>query len=205
MAEHGSWASIREHGLLSTSAILDLYGISGPRRMAIESMRRPTCVPIKAKGLPRAVVRDQIPMSDSKLRSCLLPPMTIKGWYELLNAKVFFWFTRDRVHKLSTAQPYQDRAHDVIEVNTRSLIQAHRDRIWLCPINSGSTLFNPSPRGESTFSRIRDYPYRHRRTNRRRSPVELAVDYSVPDIARHVVRVVVIRCAIIENELYAAH
>jgi len=36
MAERGSWPSIREHGLLSTSALLDLYGKQGAEREAIE-------------------------------------------------------------------------------------------------------------------------------------------------------------------------
>jgi hypothetical protein len=32
MAEDGSWPSIADNGLLSTSALLDLYGVSGKSR-----------------------------------------------------------------------------------------------------------------------------------------------------------------------------
>jgi hypothetical protein len=46
MAEAGSWPSIERHGLLSTTALLDLFEISGPRREAIESARRPESVKI---------------------------------------------------------------------------------------------------------------------------------------------------------------
>ena len=35
MAECGSWPSIRRHGLLSTSALLDLYGVQGAERDVI--------------------------------------------------------------------------------------------------------------------------------------------------------------------------
>ena len=36
MAEDGSLTSIQAHGLLSTTALLDLYEIGGPVRAAIE-------------------------------------------------------------------------------------------------------------------------------------------------------------------------
>lgn len=206
MAERGSWDSIRERGLLSTSALLDLYGVSGPERQAIESHRRPTSVPLDAHGLPRAVVRDQIPMDDARLRRCLPAHITPKDWYELLNTKVFFWFTRDRLHRLTGGKTYRNTSHDVIEVNTRSLIMAHRDSIWFCPMNSGNTKPVPHPRNESTFSRIVDYPYQHWRRKRRRGErvVELAVDYSVPDLIQHVTRAVVMRGTIVEHEIYVA-
>lgn len=32
MAARGSWESIQRHGLLSTSALLDLFGVMGDRR-----------------------------------------------------------------------------------------------------------------------------------------------------------------------------
>ena len=41
MAESGSWESIRECGLLSTSALLDLFEVEGGERITIESTRRP--------------------------------------------------------------------------------------------------------------------------------------------------------------------
>ena len=159
MAERGSWDSIRERGLLSTSALLDLYSVTGAKRKAIESMRRPSSIPIEASGLPKAVVRDQIPMTDARLSQCLPPHITPTDWYELLNTKVFFWLTRNRLHRLTGARTYQGKSHDVIEADTRSLIEAHRDRIWLCPMNSGNTFPMPHPRDETTFLRIADYPY----------------------------------------------
>lgn len=52
MAERGSWHSIKEHGLLSTSALLDLYEVPEPRRTEIEATHRPQSVAIDRDGLP---------------------------------------------------------------------------------------------------------------------------------------------------------
>lgn len=193
MAERGSWPSIRERGLLSTSALLDLYSVDGTARTRIEREHRPRSVELKAEGLPRAVVRDQIPMSDSGLRRCLPAHMMPEDWYVLLNAKAFFWLSEERLHKLTGARAYREREHEILELSSRSLIESHRERIWLCPINSGCTQPMPRARDESIFSRIEAYPYGYWRGRRRKQErvVELAVDYSVPDIGKHVRRVLV--------------
>ena len=207
MAERGSWQCIQDRGLLSTAALLDLYKISGKARHSIESQRRPTSVSLEGAGLPGAVIRDQIPLDDGRLRRCLPEHIKPREWYELLNTKVFFWLTRDRLHRLTCGRTYRHRSHDVIEVNTRSLIQEHSERIWFCPMNSGNTWPVPHPRDESTFQRIPDYPYDYWRRKRKRGErvVELAVDYSVPDLRQHVTRVVVMRGTTVEEELYAAN
>jgi hypothetical protein len=44
MAKADSWESIEGKGLLSTSALLDLFEINGERRFAIESCHRPDSV-----------------------------------------------------------------------------------------------------------------------------------------------------------------
>ena len=195
MAERGSWSSIRQYGLLSTSALMDQYGINGPQREKIERTHRPASVPIKVEGLPGAVVRDQIPMSDAGLKKALPARLKPSDWYALLNSKVFFWLSLERLHKLTGAKTYREDEHDVLEVDTRSLVTAHRERTWLCPINSGCTKPFPHPRDERAFLRIAAYPYADWRARRRpmERVVELAVDYSVPDIVDHVRRVIVKR------------
>ena len=192
MAERGSWEAIKKRGLLSTSALLDIYAVQEPQRSSIEKQHRASSVALNADGLPHAVVRDQIPMSESGLKRCLPEHLTPADWYVLLNEKVFFWLTEDRLHRLTGAKAYRGREHDVLEVDTRSLIDAHRKAIWLCPINSGCTKPMPHPRDETTFARISDYPYDKWRGKRSRGEraVELAVDHSVPDIRKHVRRVV---------------
>ena len=195
MAEHGSWPSIRKHGLLSTSALLDLYEVAGARRVQIEERRRPAGILLDHPTLPRAVIRDQIPMDDSGLRRCLPRNMTPFDWYRLLNTKVFFWLTRDRLLRLLNAGAYRDEIHDVIEINARLLIEAYYNKIWFCPINSGCTKPMPHARNKDTFMRIPAYPYAIWRPKRKKGErvVELAVDHGVPNIRDFVKRVVQMR------------
>lgn len=195
MAEQGSWPSIRERGLLSTSALLDLYGIKGEQRLRIERQRRPVGVTLSATRLPDAVIRDQLPMDDRGLLRCLPKHMTPADWYQFLNGKVFFWLTQERLYTLLKAGAYRAKSHDVIEVDARSLVEAYRGSIWFCPINSGCTKPFPHPRSEKTFRRIADYPYAERRRKKKRGErvVELSIDHSVPDIHRFVTRAVEMR------------
>jgi len=192
MAEHGSWPSIQERGLLSTSALLDLYGTTGEERESIESNRRPASVTVRREDLPDAVIRDQIPMSDKALRKCLLDNLQPQDWYRLLNSKVFFWVSKKRLMRLLGAKAYRNKKHDIIELDSRPLVENISEEIWLCPINSGSTIMNPRPRGKETFARIQDYPYAAWRKKRGRTEriVELAVDYGVPNLQDFVTRVV---------------
>jgi hypothetical protein len=147
MAEDGSWDSISKRGLLSTSALLDLYAIEGRQRRAIESQHRPQSIKISRPGLPDAIVRDQKPMSDGALKKCLIEGIKPSEWYEILNAKVFFWLSRERLRRLLGARAYRRYPQTVLTLNTESLVRAHRENVLLSPINSGSAIMNPQPRG----------------------------------------------------------
>jgi hypothetical protein len=188
MAEPENWNSIRQHGLLSTSRILDLHGIKGDRRAALEAQRRPESISIQGHGLPAAVIRDQKPMTESALTKCLVG-MTPEQWFRLLNKRVFFWLSRERLRGLLNARAYRGRPHTVLTVDTASLVAAHRKEIELSPINSGATIYNPQPRGPSTFQSIADYPFDERRKTRAvdKAVVELLVVGGVPDIMDHLI------------------
>jgi hypothetical protein len=176
MAEDRSWESIRKHGLLSTSALLDRFGIEGEQRHAIESCLRPEIMAIEHPQFGTALVRDNKPMHEKALRRCLRG-MEPREWYETLNRRVFFWVERGRLLKLLGARAYRDRPHLVLEVDTARLLGGYLEKISLSPINSGATfIMNPAPRGPDTFRRIANYP-------EGKSVVELTVDYAVPEIA----------------------
>jgi len=176
MAEDGSWESSREFGLLSTSALLDRFGVGGERRFEIESSRRPEIVELDHPEHGRALVRDNKPMQEVVLRRCLVG-MEPREWYETLNRRVFFWVDRRRLLKLLGARAYRDRPHLVLELETKRLILRHAPRVSLSRINSGATFsMNPAPRGPGTFRRLADHPEGD-------PVVELAVDYAVPDAA----------------------
>ena len=183
-AELDSWESIRANGLLSTSALLDLYGIEEQKRKKIEREHRLESVSISADGLPDAVIRDQKPMPPDKLQKLLLNDIKPEEWYILLNRKVFFWPSKNHLKKLMNAREYRNREHIVLEIDTRSLIEAHRERIFLCSYNSGST-YNGRKRDKSIFKRIEDY------SDLRKGVEELTVENSVPDICNHVRKVFV--------------
>lgn len=78
----------------------------------------------------------------------------------------------------------------MITVNTAELFDAHGRRALLSPINSGSTIYRPVPRGLDTFLSLDAYPYEERRKLRgaANAVAELAFDYSVPDMQNFVER-----------------
>ncbi len=195
MAHGGGWPSIRDRGLMSASALLDAYGVAGDARAAVESARRPASVPLARAGWPVAVIRDQGPMTDARLAMCLRDGLSPKDWYEILNRRTFFWLSRPRVRRLLKAKAYRNLEQTVLTIDTAGLVAAHRDRVRLSPINSGSTLFTPQPRGHATFRRIADFPFAERSRTRRAedNAVELLVDDAVPDIAAHVLAVHAVR------------
>lgn len=190
MAEAGAWPSIRKHGLLSTTALLDLFAVNGDSRRALESQHRPESITITHPKHGNAVIRDQKPMREEPLRRCLCE-MTPPQWYEMLNGQVFFWVTADRVSTLLNARAYRNRKHTVIIVDTAALVAEYADRIVLSPINSGSTIYNPPQRGRNTFLPFNRYPFDERRRMRgvANAVAELAIRYSVPDIAKFAIRV----------------
>lgn len=194
MAEDGSWPTIREHGLMSTSAILDFVELQGEERNQIESTRRPDSILLNGERNTAFAIRDQKPMADSSLVRCLEDGLSPSDWYRILNERTFFWLARQRLDKLLCAGTYAMSRHDVLVIDTRSLIQAHHGAITLSPMNSGNTRPYAHPRGLQTFLPIAQYPYADRKRRRLEVVVELAVDYSVPDIQEHVVRVYSAAC-----------
>jgi len=195
MAAKGSWTSIRRHGLLSTSSLLNLYKVRGKRRIELETHHRAQTEVIRHRRYGTAEIRDQKPMSDNGLRRALTGGLTPRHWYILLNSKVFFWTSKARLHRLLCARAYRNDAHDVLIVDTARLIRAHSKRVCLCPINSGATKPFPHARGRDTFRRIGAYPWTHW-VNKRGIPeavVEVAFEDGVPDIKRFVWRVVRMR------------
>lgn len=179
MAELDSWPSIQRHGLLSTSALLDLFEVSGSERIAIESEWRPNSVRIEHPDHGFAVIRDQRPMEPRSLAP-LLDGLAPSDWYRLLNRKSFFWAPKDRLLRLLKAGPYRNRVHDVLTVDTRELVERHSERITLAPFNTGVSKFGPKFRRDvNTFQSIGNYPL----GTQHNEVVEVVVEYHVPDVA----------------------
>ena len=49
MAHVNAWPGIKRHGLLSTSALLDLFGVRGSSRKALEANRRNESITVHHK------------------------------------------------------------------------------------------------------------------------------------------------------------
>lgn len=187
MAEKDSWPSIKMHGLLSTTAVLNKYGIGGAYRLQLEEQHRPEKVSVGVAG-DVIVLRDQKPMAPDRLQQALTGGVTTAEWYRLINRKVFMWAQESRLLRLLNARHYRNLEHDVLTINTASLVQAHFNRILLCPMNSGNTFPIPHHRSLDTFSTITDYQDRPSGAPRK-EVVEVVVDYEVLDIANHVIEV----------------
>lgn len=161
MADAQSWESIRQHGLLSTSSLLDLFEVIKEERASIESRRRPESVPLKHTNHGRAVVRDQKPLIESKLEKSL-EGCTVEEWHRLLNRHVFFWLTKERLQTLLCARAYRNQPHIVLTLETLPFVRCYADSIVLSPMNSGNTQPIAHPRGPTTFRKMRDYPFAER-------------------------------------------
>jgi hypothetical protein len=207
MAQEGSWPSIQQRGLLSTSALLDLFQVSGTERELIESKHRPNSIQISHSLYGSAVIRDQKPMSDEGLKRSLLDEFTPDKWYRNLNSRVFFWLTEDRLKRLLNAKAYRGSRHTVLTLDSRLLLERHADRTSLSPINSGCTKPFPHPRGNGTFLPLSEYPFEDWRRKRaaKDSIIELAIDYSVPDVKDIVISVAESGGGIEDNLIWSRH
>lgn len=186
MAEAGTWESIQQRGLLSASAVLDLFNLEGNQRNAYEAEYRREMLSVPHGQPEQIILRDQRPMPPERLRRALTDGTTPEQWYQLINGKVFFWAEHHRLLRLLNA--YGRDEHDVLILDTRSLVTAHLQNVWLCHMNSGNTLPIPHYRGVHIFKRIRDFPTKQN-GKPEKAVVEVLVDRGVSDVAEHTLAV----------------
>lgn len=189
LAAGGSWPSIEQHGLWPTSRLVATSGLDQDKQDALVRQQRLVGTVIDHPICGRVTIRDQSPLRMHHLNPSLID-MTAEQWLLTLNDRVFFWLHPKRLRGLMSARASRGREHDVLTLDTASLVTWHLEQVRLSPINSGSALYpNAVAWGSSTFARVQDYPYVERR--RTRSPadavVELAVIGGVEDLSRHVV------------------
>jgi hypothetical protein len=187
MATGDSLESIFRHGLLSTTALLDLFEIQGPEREVIEDCRRPASVPITHPAHGYATIRDQKPISEKKLAKSLRDGLTPAAWYRRLNDKVFFWLTEKRLETLLNAREYRNTRRLILTVDSRPLLEAYREKVVLSPMNSGNTSPFAHPRGADTFLPLDSYPFEDRRKRGLEIVVELGVLGGIPDVKQYVI------------------
>ena len=184
MAWDGSWPNIREHGLLSTRALVSLYEVEEPLAERILREHRPHWVRIEREGLPEIVIRDQKPMSDGGLRRALGADVRLEDWYGLLNSMVFFWPTKERLISMMRARAYMGLRHDVIVVDTERLLERNLESVRLSAMNSGATRPYAHRRNINTFKRVEEFPFdeRVRKYGVSRAVAEVCVEHGIDEI-----------------------
>jgi hypothetical protein len=185
----GAWPSIAAQGLLSSAALLARLGVAADRAAALTTRRREAEVPVQGADGARAVLNDNLPLSEAALAKCLDDGLSPAEWLAMLNARVFFWADEAGLARLLGARMNRGRAREVLVVDTLGLARTHAARMELCPINSGATICRPARRGRNTFTPLGAMGYREWR--RRRGGMDRIIDVTVrggvPDIARHVI------------------
>ena len=190
MAEEGTWPQIEEHGLLSTLALVDLFNPPSHVRQEILGSVRRKSITLQNPQHGVAVVRDQGPLKF--LDRVLEEGTTFQEYLDLLNGRVFFWATYERLLRLLQAARYRGHAQTVLHIDTRELLAAHPEA-ELAALNTGSVhVPNMPTRGKDTFLPVADYPYdtwRKRRGAAGDAVVEITVPYAVPHVLDYVLRV----------------
>lgn len=184
LTDAANWQSIQQHGLLSTSALLDVSGVQGRERELIEQQQRTQQMTL-ANG---AIIRDQTPMPPTALEGCLRG-MTPHEWYALLNSRVFFWFEMERLNRLLKAN--QKSPQIVMVLDTEQVLAAYAEQIALTPINTGNARRRPAMRGRQTFVPYKTWVESRwaseaealgtKMRPKSHSPVELTILDAVPD------------------------
>ena len=190
MTDRDALKSIKKHGLLSVKALLDLFEVKQPLHGKLISSHRPEIAPISHPLHGVAKLRDQKPMSDSALAKCL-NEMSAKEWYELLNKRSFFWVDYQRVQRLLNARAYRGTDQLILTFDTKAVLAQYFDKVELCPINSGSTIFKPQPRGRNTFAPFDKYDFAgwtEKRGSIQKAVVEFTILGGLPDASKYLLK-----------------
>lgn len=194
VTEPGAWLNIKQHGLLSTSRLLDLFEIDKGSREEIEEKRRPSSMTLEHPSYGRAILNDNLPLSEKALIKCLDNDLTPTDWLRILNSRVFFWASKEGLSRFLNARHNCNRAREVLVIDTLSLARAHAECVELCPINSGSTIRKAARRGLNTFTPLLWHSFNEWRHLRGQCDkiLEVVVKDHVVDIAQHTLEVFVV-------------
>jgi hypothetical protein len=189
MATYGAWPSIAKYGLLGSSALVELFEVPQGRHTELLGSQRKEGITIKHSKHGEVTLRDQKPLSAKSLDRCLID-CNAQEWYQILNERVFFWLSRDRLKTLMSAKEYLGKFHSVLSIDTASLLKHYEKSVELAHMNTGNTRPFAHPRGRDTFLKLPEYPYEKRRKlSDYSSIVELTVLRGVPDVRDYVIRV----------------
>jgi hypothetical protein len=172
MADARNWPSIQRWGLLSTQALLERMEVES--HQAVEERRAGGPVQIDHPRHGAVFIRDQHQIREKQLAGCLID-VTPERWRAILNARVFFWPTLERLE--SMYRYYQDEPQLIFEIPSAPFINAYQRKIELSRINSGFIMRKPARRGLETFQ-----PFEAFQHSAKQKVAELTIPGSAPDI-----------------------
>ena len=187
----GSMATIKRHGLLSTLAALERFGVAAEAAERLTRHRRSASVSIEHPEHGKITISDNLPLSEVALEKCLDDDLKPGDWLHLLNGRVFFWADEKGLERLLSARAARGQPREVLVFDTERLAREHLATLAFSPINSGATIRKPAWRGRSTFTYVADRSYDEWRRLRGRldQVLEITVDWAVPHAAEFVVDV----------------
>lgn len=184
---------IRRRGLWPASRLLDLFGVAGERRGALERRRRVRSEPLSHPEYGAAMLTDNLPLSEAWLIRVLDDGLTPGDWLAMLNRRVFFWADEARATALRNAREYRGRPRPMLVFDTARLAARYADAIEIAPINTGATQHQPPRRGRSTFSPLLQTDYEAwRRSRGLKTPdriVEVTVTREMPEVMEFLLEV----------------
>jgi hypothetical protein len=145
LAEADNLTSILEHGLMSTTRLLDLFRVAEPERQMLLRSHRPESVRLSESVL----IRDQRPMPPAALALALQGGLEPADWYALLNSHVFLWPDRDRMERQLKA--CGERPQALLTYDGAALLDRFGSEAFVSPINSGNARRKPARRGLDTL------------------------------------------------------
>lgn len=156
LATAGAWAGMARHGLLSASALLDLHGLAGAERAALERDPRPGPHRLAHRAHGPATLRDQRPLRGPALARQLTDGLTPADWCARLNGLVFLFPTRAAADRFAAV--YAGEAHDLLLFDTAAVLACAGERVRVATVNSGApSARSPTPRGPATFRSLAEY------------------------------------------------
>ena len=173
-ADEAARPQIERYGLLSSKAISQL--VSPGRSDESALVRRLKCERVGNFEIGSFVLRDQKPLNEKKLTSCLTDGLTVQQWLSILNEKVFFWATPARLGTFVAHYTNQI----ILQLNTHALLKQVQHRTSIAVINTGSVYRKPARRGRETFVPLAKW--QRRENGKTRDAAELVVD-NVVDVA----------------------
>ena len=148
LSTEGSAGGIRRHGLLCAATSAGLAGYVLP------SKRRPTAIKFMLPDGTPIQITDNSPLSETRLAKILDDGLSPADWMAMLNARVFFWPSRELgAGNLQARRRFGYRSEWHI-FDTRRLLEPVWDRAEIAPFNTGSTVRVPPRRGRATFATL---------------------------------------------------